>query len=225
MVKKSLLTITMKADLKFRIIAIKAMPQIEIEKMLNVLFLRRGKGYSQFELSFLMGQRDFYVRDVEDPNHTLIYAVPFTNLFRQIFDCEVRAIVPDINRKPSYSIRILEATDVSKKVIYRAERQEEGRKWELIATFSEEPKDLLLDSPCVMTEQEVRDWVVSKFNSDYFGLAKNALRILKDCQKDLDGPVRPVQLSSVLQIYTRMKKSPRLVKEKNTDGRFEFIKD
>lgn len=215
----------MKADLKFEIIAIKAMPQIEIEKMLNVLFLRKGKGYSQFELSFLMGQRDFYVRDVEDPNHTLIYAVHFTNIFRQIFDCRVEAITPDTNRTPSDSIRILEATDESGKIIYRAERQEKGDKWELIDTFSEEPKDLLFDSPSSITEQEVKDCVVSKFNSDYFDLPKNALKIMKDCQKDLDGPVRPIHLSSALQTYTRMKKSPRLVKEKNTDGRFEFVKD
>ncbi len=215
----------MKADLKFEIISNKAMPPIEIEKILNVLSLRKGKAYSQFELSFLMGQRDFYVRDVEDPNHTLIYAVPFTNLFRQIFTCDIQAIIPDSNRKPSYSIRILKATDKSGKVIYRAERKEEGGEWKLIATLSEEPKDLLLDFPSLVTEQEVKNWVISKFNSDYFNSPKNALKILNDCQNDLDGPIRPIYLSSALQNYTRMKKSPRLVKEKNTNGRFEFVKD
>lgn len=215
----------MKADLKFEIIAIIAMPQIEIEKMLNILSLRKRKGYSQFELSFLMGQRDFYVRDVEDPNHTLIYAVPFTNIFRQIFDCETQAIIPDTNQDTSYSIRILEATDESGKVIYRAERQEEGGVWMLMATFSDEPKDLILESPSSVTEQEVNDWVTDKFNSDYFDLPKNALKILKDCEKELKDVIRPIHLSSALQTYTRMKKSPRLVKEKNTDSLFVFVKD
>lgn len=201
------------------------MAPIEIEKMLNVLSLRKEKGYSQFELSFLMGQRDFYVRDIENPKLKLVYTPQFSNILRQIFDCEIQAIIPDTNRKPDYSIRILEATDESGKIVYRAERQEEGGIWMLMATFSDEPKDLLLDSLSTTTEQDVKNWVINKFNSDYFDLPKNALEILNDCQSDLASAVRPLDLSSALQNYTRMKKSPRLVKKKNTDARFEFIKD
>lgn len=201
------------------------MPQIEIEKMLNVLLLRRCKGYSQFELSFLMGQRDFYVRDVENPNHTLIYTNPFSNIFCQIFDCNTQAIIPDTNRKPSYSIRLLETTNESGKFVYCAEKQEEGSEWELITTFSEEPKSLLLDSPSAVTEQDVNNWVVSKFNSDYFDVPKTALKILKDGEKDLKGAIRPIHLASSLQTYTRMKKSPRLVKKKNTNSLFVFVKE
>lgn len=193
--------------------------------MLNVLSLRKEKGYSQFELSFLMGQRDFYVRDVEDLKHTLIYTGPFSNILRQIFDCEIQAIIPDINRKPDYSIRILEATDESGKFVYRAEKQEEKSEWKLIATFSNEPKDLLLDSPSTITEKEVKTWVINKFNSDYFDLPKTALQILKDCEKDLDRAIRPIHLVTSLQEYTKRKKSPRLVKEKNTDSLFVFVKD
>jgi hypothetical protein len=201
------------------------MAPIEIEKMLNVLSLRKEKGYSQFELSFLMGQRDFYVRDVEDVKHTLIYTGPFSNILRQIFNCEIQTIIPDTNRKPSYSIRILEATDESGKFVYRAEKQEEGGDWEFITTFGNEPKDLLLDSPSTITEKEVKDWVMNKFNSDYFDAPKTALKIFKDCEKDLDGAIRPIHLATSLQEYTKRKKSPRLVKEKNTDSLFVFAKD
>ncbi|SEL57514.1 hypothetical protein [Parapedobacter koreensis] len=212
----------MKPNLLFKELDIKAMPQIEVEKMLNVLVLRKRKGYSQFELSFLMGQRDFYVRDAENPNHTLIYAVPFTNIFRQIYGCDTKAIVPDINKKPDYSIRILEATDESGNSVYRAEKKIEGGNWELIDTFSVEPKELLLKSPSRITDQQVKDWVNIKFNSGYFDVAKNALQILKDCEKELESTIRPLFLADALKDYTLRKKAPRLAKKKDENGRFVF---
>src|SRR5690606_21986776 len=108
----------MKPSLEYIAIIVKTMPMIEVEKMLNVLQLRQGKGYSQFEVSFLMGQRDLYVRDVENPNRTLGYSVAFTNVFRQIFDCDTPTIVPNVNREPTYSIRILQATDEADQKFY-----------------------------------------------------------------------------------------------------------
>ncbi len=215
----------MKPNLLFEQLDIKAMPQIEVEKMLNVLLLRKRKGYSQFELSFLMGQRDFYVRDAENPSHTLIYAVPFTNIFRQIFGCDTKAIVPDINRKLAYSIRILEATDESGNTIYRAEKKIEGGNWELIDNFGPEPKDLILESEEVtitITEQEIKDWVTTKFNDGYFDAAKNTVQILKDCEKELESVVRPLFLADALKDYTVRKKAPRLAKKKDGNGRFIF---
>lgn len=202
------------------------MAPIEIEKMLNVLSLRKEKGYSQFELSFLMGQRDFYVRDIENPKLKLVYTPQFSNILRQIFDCEIQAIIPDTNRRPGYSIRILEATDESGKFVYHAEILEENGSWKPIDNFSkDESKSLLLNSPSTITEQEVKDWVESKFISDYFDAPKTALKIFKDCEKDLDRTIRPMHLATSLQEYTKKKKSLRLVKEKNTDSLFIFAKD
>lgn len=217
----------MSANLLLEELDIKAMPQIEVEKMLNVLLLRKNKGFSQFELSFLMGQRDFYVRDVENPNHTLVYAVPFTNIFRQIFDCDVQAIVPDINCLPSYSIRILEATDDSGNTYYRAEKQIEGKNWELIDEFGIEEKDLLLkfeESEIIAAEETVKDWVFGKIDAGYFDVAKNASQIFKDCSAELEGKVRPLFLAEALKACNGTKGLPKLAKKKDRNGRFVFGK-
>ncbi|MBD1421221.1 hypothetical protein [Sphingobacterium chuzhouense] len=218
----------MQAHLEFKEIQITAMPQIEVEKMLNVLVLRKRKRYSQFELSFLMGQRDFYVRDVEDLAHTLIYTIPFNNIFRQIFNCGIQAIVPDVNQKPSYKIRISEATDENDAVSYHAERQFEDGTIEFIATFGTEEKDWQLEfaePTYVVSEERVQDWVLDKIESDYFDVAKNALQIFNDCTAELTGAVRPLFLVNALKACNGTKGLPKLNKKKDRNGRFVYIKE
>jgi len=216
----------MHTGLEFNEIQITTMPQIEVEKMLNLLILRKQKRYSQFELSFLMGQRDYYVRDVENPAHKLTYAVPFTNIFRQIFNCDVQAIVPDVNHKPSYTIRISEATDENGNILYRAEKQVEGQDWELIGEFGTEDKDLLLEfeEPIdIVSEERVQDWVLEKIDSGYFDVAKNALQIFNHCQAKLIGTVRPLFLANALKACNGTKGLPKLNKKKDKNGRFVYI--
>lgn len=188
------------------------MPIIEVEKMLNVFQLRQGKGYNQFEVSFLMGQRALYVRDVENPNHTLDYSVAFTNVFRQIFDCETPAIVPNVNQQPSYVIQILQAVDEADKKFYRAEKKIGNGKWEFLVSFGEEPKDLLLAFDSAITGEQVQTWVDEKYEDSYFLFPKTALKIFKDCERHFNEPIRPIFLAEALQSYTVKKKAPRLIK-------------
>lgn len=218
----------MQTDLEFKEIQITTMPQIEVEKMLNVLVLRKQKRYSQFELSFLMGQRDYYVRDAEDPKHTLVYTIPFTNLFRQIFNCDVQAIVPNINATPSYSIRISEAMDENGNILYRAEKQIEGQDWDLIDYFGTEDKDLLLEfeEPVeIVLEERVQDWVLDKIDSGYFDVAKNALQIFNHCQAELTGTVRLLFLANALKACNGTKGLPKLNKKKDRNGRFVYDRE
>lgn len=206
---------------------IKTMPQIEVEKMLNVLLLRKQKRYSQFELSFLMGQRDYYVRDIENPEHKLTYSVPFSNIFRQIFNCDFEAIIPNINTTPSYSILISEATEESGNIIYRAEKQIEGQDWELIDYFGTEDKDLLLEfeEPIdIVSEERIKDWVLNKVETAYFDVAKNALQIFNHCQAELTGIVRPLFIANALTACNGTKGLPKLNKKKDRNGRFVYGK-
>jgi len=209
----------MQADRKYEIINITAMPRIEAEKMLNIFLLRKKRGYSQFELSFLMGQRDFYVRDAEDPTHTLIYSVPFNNIFREIFDCSIEQIVPDITQT-DYTIQISVARNESAPVVYKAERFFKDGRIELLGTLSAEPKDLLLESPSIISEQLVKDWVLHQISIKYFSEPKNALQILKDCEKKFDGPVRPLFLANALKACNGTKGTPKLSSKKDENGRF-----
>ncbi|WP_211357510.1 hypothetical protein [Sphingobacterium allocomposti] len=225
MCSTEVLLTNMHTGLEFNEIQITTMPQIEVEKMLNLLILRKQKRYSQFELSFLMGQRDYYVRDVENPAHKLTYAVPFTNIFRQIFNCDVQAIVPNIIATPTSSIRISEATDENGNILYRAEKQIDGQDWDLIDYFGTEDKDLLLEfeeSIDIISEERVQDWVLDKIESGYFDVAQNALQIFNDCKAELTGVVRPLFLATALKACNGTKGLPKLNKEKDRNGRFVY---
>lgn len=213
------------AELTFTIEYTFSMEPIELEKMINVLNLREERGYSQFELSFLMGFRDFYVRDVENPLHTLQYSVPNNGYLMQIFKCGIDRIVPaklPVTETPIH--RVSTATDEGGKLIFKVEKLKDDDKWVVLKIFSEEPKDLLLPSPTKFSEEEVKSWVSRKFEqSRFFSKPKTALDILRACEKDLDGPVRPIFFASALMDYTAKKKTPRLVKAKNDMGRTVFM--
>lgn len=218
----------MPTKLEFKEIQITAMPQIEVEKMLNVLMLRKQKCYSQFELSFLMGQHDFYVRDAEDLQHTLIYAIPFTNVFRQIFNCDVEHIVPNIHTTPSYQVRISQAADKNNDIIYRAEKKIDGEDWELIAEFGTEEKDLQLalpESTVFVSEQKIKEWVQQKIETGYFDAARNALQIFEDCNTELDGIVRPLFLAKALKSFNGTKGLPKIDKKKDGNARFVYARE
>ncbi len=214
----------MLVDLKFEIINITAMPRVEAEKMLNIFLLRKKRGYSQFELSFLMGQRDFYVRDSEDPTHTLIYSVPFNNIFREIFDCSIEQIVPDITQT-DYTIQISVAGNESAPIVYKAERFFKDGRIELIGTLSAESKDLLLESPSIISEQSVKEWVLHQISTGYFNESKNALQILKDYEKELGGTIRPLFLANALKACNGTKGTPKLTSKKDENGRFVYFRN
>jgi len=215
------------AGLRFEPQSTFSMEPIELEKMINVLNLREGRGYSQFELAFLMGFRDFYVRDVENPFHTLQYSVPNNGYLMWIFNCGIDGIVPaklPITDAPTH--RVSTATDEGGKLIFKMEKLGDDGKWVTLKIFSEEPKDLLLPSPSKLSEDEIKEWVSRKFEKgSFFKKPKTALEVLQACEKDLDSPVRPIHLASALKDYTAKKKSPRLIKSSNDMGRFTFVKE
>src|SRR5690606_16593829 len=202
----------MEPSLQYTVIIVKAMPMIEVERMLNVLGLRREKGYNQFELAFLMGQRDLYVRDAEDPNKKLTYSVAATNQFRQILGSVIQTIVPNVNQQPSYAIQILQAVDEADKKFYRAEKKVGDGEWEFLVSFGEEPKDLLLPSDSTITSEQIQAWVDEMYEDNYFYFPKTALKIFKDCERHFSEPIRPIFLAAALQSFTAKKKAPRLIK-------------
>lgn len=198
------------------------MPMVEIEKMLNVFLLRTAKGYSQYELSFLLGQEDFYVRKIEDITHTLEYKIEKSNILRQIFNCEFVAIVPNTNVSPSYTIKVFEHKDETERITYKAEKVFADGTIKEIATFGTEDKELLLPSASTVTEEEVMAWVLAKCQTDYFNTSRTALQILKDYEAEQEQPIRPLFLANALKSCNGTKGLPKINKKKDENARFVY---
>ncbi|TCR10894.1 hypothetical protein EDF66_101709 [Sphingobacterium sp. JUb20] len=205
----------MKRNLDFEILKISSMSDIELIKMLNIIKLRDKRGLSQFELAFLLGQRDLYVRDFERPDHTLILGLSENNTIRIIFKCELADFVPLSNDSNNHKIQIRFHIDEQGKRVYIAEQKIGNGKWKEFLRFGDEEKDILLESSSLITDTQVQSWLDEKYNHGYFNVAKSALEIFLDCEAHFGEPVRPLFIANAIQYYTKKKKAPRLVKNRD----------
>ncbi|WP_343566107.1 hypothetical protein [Sphingobacterium sp.] len=202
----------MTKDLAFEVLKILSMPDIELFKMFNTVKLRKGSGISQFELAFLLGQRVFYVRDYERPDHTLILGHGENNTLRCIFDCGLDEIVPI--SLPKYAIRILHALDENGNKNFKVQRGYDDKIWEddIDLVIGDEPKELELPIKSDVTQENVQDWIDSVYQAGYFNIPKSALQIFHECKKFFKDYVRPLFIANALQTYTKKKKAPRIVR-------------
>lgn len=192
---------------------------IEFQKTYKVMDLRKLHGFSHFETSFLLGLRDFYVRDIENPLHSLQYTVPNNNYLRLIFNCGIDRILPEKAVPSKYFIRVFKATDANGSISYRIEKQEADAVWTLFREFTEEPKlaKLPLENP--LTEDGVKGLIAEKFTEGYFKEARTALDLFRACQQAFTEPVRPIYVANALKMFTGKRKSPKLETYKNEMGR------
>ncbi|MFD2904654.1 hypothetical protein [Sphingobacterium anhuiense] len=202
------------------------MSDIELLKMLNIIKLRKKRGLSQFELAFLLGQRDLYVRDFERPDHTLILGLSENNTIKIIFKCELDDFVPLNNSTINQQIRIHYHIDQQGNRVYIAEQKVANGKWKEFLRFGDEEKDILLDSSSTVTNTQVQSWIDENYHNGYFNDAKSALQIFLDCEVHFDEPVRPLFIANAIQHYTKKKKAPRLVKNRDKMNDYDvFVKE
>lgn len=199
---------------------------IELEKTYLVMNLRQSYGYSAFELSFLLGRRDFYVRDAENPLHTLTYSVNENNYLRQVFNCSLKKIMPGKVEPIKYSLRIRHELNENGLPVYHIERGAPKSKFELFHSITEEHKEVELPVKGeVVPVNQVKEYMTKLVEKGYFGEPKTALFIFNDCKRSMSGVVRPLYVAYALGDFTGKRKAPRLIKETNESGRAVYRED
>ncbi|MCL4639489.1 MAG: hypothetical protein M5Z89_10910 [Olivibacter sp.] len=196
---------------------------IELIKTYNVMDLRLQYGYSHFELSFLMGLRDFYVRDAENPLHSLQYSVPNNNYLQLIFNCGINKILPKRTDSDKYTIRVFTA-EVDGLISYRIEKLESDGNWSLFREFSEESKLIELPLDSSISETAVREFIQGKFANGYFKTSKTALDVFQLCKKHFKEAIKPLYVANALKVLTSKRKSPKLGTKKTEMGRTIYLK-
>ncbi|WP_286752159.1 MULTISPECIES: hypothetical protein [Sphingobacterium] len=202
----------MAKNLAFKVMKSLSMSEFELFKMFNILKLRKDSGISQFEFAFLLGQRDFYIRDYERPDHTLILGHGENNTVRSIYDCRLDEIVPV--SLPKCAVRILCAMDENENKHFKIQKSYDNKIWEddTDLVLGDEPKELELPIKSDVTQENVQDWIDSVYQAGYFNIPKSALQIFQDCKNFFKDYVRPLFIANTIQTYTKKKKAPRVVK-------------
>lgn len=220
---------------------------IEFEKIYMIRSKRISKGYSDRELSFLLGYRLLYVRDIENPTEKLRYSPTDTNLLQCIFECLLSELMPPKIAERYYTIQVITeilepnqstadnpnphfplAKKTAKKTseiishdIYMVNFDSQLIPW-LFFTPGKEAYPIDFDS--FQKVRDIVDEVEKLFNNGYFNEPKTAWEIFEHCVKTFDKSVRPCDVADAIGYYTGKRKAPRLVKGRNDMGRETYQK-
>lgn len=196
-----------------------AVSSIEFDKVYRVMNKRLALGFSDRELSFLLGYRALYVRDVENPLHTLRYTPKDTNFLLQIFSCKLKEIMAPKISQEFYQVLVKEnegRNGVKGYHIYLPSKH----KVDLYISLPVEP--VVFSSSA--TIEQVKVYINHLFSSDYFLEPRTALEIYQKCVKRFGKPLQPEFVADALKFHTSKRKAPKLSFEKNDNSRTVYKK-
>ncbi len=191
---------------------------IEFDKSYRVMDVRLLRGWSAYELSWLLGYRDWYVRDVENPLHGLQYAPEDTNYLRLIFECGYDAIIAAKLEPPIWNISVDSSTNETGLSVHRVYLSPLSRKKKKPAyTVVEEPKRMVYSSESSANEIQLEGYVRKLMAADYFGTPKTRLEVFSKCKEKFGEPLKPLILIDAIGNITRSHSRPKLTKGPHTD--------
>ena len=185
---------------------------------------RLALGYSDKALSFLLGYRSTYVRDVEDPTHTLRYSPKDINYLMQIFNCRLPELMPDKILQSFFHIKVSISVNEDGETVYKVFKESSDKNFFLYRTIKTGGSDEVhLQSKA--DAAEIRKYMTHLFETDFFTEAKTSLEIFKKCSSRFGSPLRPQHLIDAVSFYTAKRKKPRLIRMKNRSGRTIYVKE
>lgn len=190
---------------------------IEFEKVYMVMDRRVALGWSDRELSFLLGYRALYVRDVENPLHTLRYTPKDTNYLLSIFDCKLPDVMQPKVSELFYQVKVVVDEYADGGICYEIFRELGNKKFVLYRTLVV-GKDLL-PVQTDFDELQIHSFVDHLFGSGYFSQQRTALEVFKKCIGKFGKVVPPGLVLAAISVYTGKRKSPKLTQAKNESGR------
>lgn len=196
---------------------------IEYDKVYKVRDLRLKFGYSQYELSWLLGYRDYYVRDVENPTLKLRYSAVDTNYLRLIFNCPLSDIIAPLIDPPMWYINIKAKEDESGRKTYLIYRLLDGKQ-HLYQTIHDEDKLISYPTANTTTQEDVNSFIVELMNSGYFDTPRTHLEIFRKSTGNFGTELKPLMIINAIGTITRQHSYPKLVYGEATEtGRKRLV--
>lgn len=207
--------------------------------------LRIKYGWSERDLSFLLGFRALYVEDVENPNGTLRYFPADTNYLRRIFfNCKLSAIMSPKIPERYYKIEVFTKSVATVSDEYyepegkRKIDQDRRLKTESLSFeihfispirnsifFTQGKENFEIDFTTYKTAKEIQKEIDKLFEGEFFDNPRTALEVFEHCNKKFGRKVRPCDLADAIGYYTGKRKVPRLAKDKNEMKRQTYLKE
>lgn len=189
---------------------------IEFDKTYKVMLLRLKRGWSAFELSWLLGYRDFYVRDVENPLHKLQYASADTNYLQLIFNCGYEYIIAPKIEPAVWKIAVEVKVNDAQARLYLIYLMLE-RKKKLLYEVTEEEKKVEYPAVTTANESELVIYIGELIKEGYFNEPRTRLDLFNKCQKNFGTPLKPLYVINAVGKLTRQHGYPKLGLGDQTD--------
>lgn len=182
---------------------------IEYDKVYKVRDLRLKFGYSQYELSWLLGYRDYYVRDVENPTLKLRYSAVDTNYLRLIFNCPLADIIAPLIDPPKWHINVKVKEDESGRKTFLIYRLQDEKRI-LYQTVQEEDKLVSYPTRNSIKQEDVNSFVTELMNTEYFDTPRTHLEIFKKSAEKFCADLKPLMVINAVAGITRQHSYPKL---------------
>lgn len=197
---------------------------IEYDKVYKIRALRLKFRYSQYETSWLLGYRDYYVRDVENPMLKLRYSAVDTNYFRLIFDCPIADIIAPIIDPPKWYINVKVKENESGKTTYQIYTLQNGKRT-LYQTVQHEDKHISYPTSNLTTQEQVNVFIEELMNEDFFNTPRTHLEIFKKGTEKFGPDLKPLLVINAIGRITRQHSYPKLDYGEGTEtGRKRLVK-
>lgn len=193
---------------------------IEFDKIYRMMAKRRSMGYSDRDLSFLLGYRALYVQDIENPLKTLRYTAKDTNYLLSIFDCDLQEVMTGKIPEEFYHITVETAT-IGEITHFRIFKEDQFVSPFLTVTIPN-PQSIAVD---MTNAVKIEKFIQVLFDGNFFSSPRTALEIFGQCKQHFEEPVHPYLLCVAIGKYTGKRKAPRLIQQKNNSSRTVYIKE
>ncbi|GEM_PF-2687591 len=195
---------------------------IDFKKSYNVMDLRLSHGFSDRDLSFLLGYQPLFVRDIENPLHSKRYKPKDTNYLLHIFNCQLSAILDKSLPTLTYKLKVVTTTNSNATKNYQIYIEDPDKKYRLFRSFTELAKDQLLSPKSIATPGEVKEYLEDILKGSYFKTPRTGLELFIKCTEYFNGHIKPVFIQSAIDGINKEAKTSRIVVGKNEMRRLVY---
>lgn len=200
-----------------------SLTSLDFEKSYKVMDMRIKRGFSDRDLSFLLGYHPLYVRDIENPLHKLRYKAKDTNYLRHIFNCELSDIMHGALPFLSYQISVITTINDNKTKTYQI-YIEHKKKNKLFRTFTELDRGQRLLPKSIATPAEVKDFIKQLLNTGHFDSAKTGLELFREVTTHFNGHIKPTFIEEAIKDINKEHVGSKIKISKNEMSRWVYEK-
>ena len=182
--------------------------------------LRKKRGYSAYEVSFLLGKHDFFIRDAENPLKTTLIDIEDTCHLAKVFQISIGDITPPNSTVDNYQLEVVKG---------KAERRKDRFEINIINAIPhhndpiiiiEEEKHAELPTKMVLSDLEtVKSFIYKLFQEGFFNYTRTALEVFDECRKqeNFGSDFHARNMIRALNYYTNRKSGEPILDSSRTN--------